>query len=83
MTNRARNVTVRIETDIEKSREESNWQKVIELAEQLKEKTPNYGYYFFIIINLSKNTSLVITLLRQIFENSCRYFIVYIRLRVT
>lgn len=43
MTNRQRNVTVRIETDIEKSREESSWHRVIELAEQLKEKSPSYG----------------------------------------
>ncbi|GLV31859.1 Tetratricopeptide repeat domain 7 [Carabus blaptoides fortunei] len=40
-TRAARNNTVRIETDIEKSREESNWTKVIELAEQLKEKSPH------------------------------------------
>ncbi|KAG5883176.1 hypothetical protein JTB14_018193 [Gonioctena quinquepunctata] len=32
--------TSRIEVDIEKNREESNWLKVIELAEQLKEKSP-------------------------------------------
>lgn len=33
----------RIETEIEKSREESNWKKVIDLAEQLKLRSPNSG----------------------------------------
>lgn len=42
MTGRGRNA-VRIETEIEKSREDSNWKKVIELAEQLKIRSPNYG----------------------------------------
>ncbi|XP_054272006.1 tetratricopeptide repeat protein 7B isoform X2 [Macrosteles quadrilineatus] len=37
MAGKGRN-SVRIETEIEKSREESNWKKVIELAEQLKSK---------------------------------------------
>ncbi|XP_068086274.1 tetratricopeptide repeat protein 7B isoform X4 [Anabrus simplex] len=32
---------VRIETEIEKSREESNWKRVIDLAEQLKTRSPN------------------------------------------
>lgn len=44
MANRTRNNTVRLETEIEKSREESTWTKVIELAEQLKEKSPQLGY---------------------------------------
>lgn len=43
MTGRGRNNAVRIETEIEKSREDSNWKKVIELAEQLKIRSPNYG----------------------------------------
>lgn len=33
----------RIETEIEKSREESNWKKVIDLAEQLKVRSPDSG----------------------------------------
>lgn len=41
MTSRAKNNPVeKLETDIEKNREESNWSKVIELAEQLKDKSP-------------------------------------------
>lgn len=42
MTGRAK-VTLRIEVEIEKCREESQWTKVIELAEQLKEKSPEFG----------------------------------------
>lgn len=37
MTSRAKYTPIRIEADIEKNREQSNWSKVIELAEQLKE----------------------------------------------
>ncbi|XP_044258625.1 tetratricopeptide repeat protein 7B isoform X2 [Tribolium madens] len=44
MTGRAKNVTTRIEVDIEKNREEGNWLKVIELAEQLKEKSPELDF---------------------------------------
>jgi hypothetical protein len=33
----------RIETEIEKSREESNWKKVVNLAEQLKLRSPECG----------------------------------------
>nr|XP_022901602.1 tetratricopeptide repeat protein 7B isoform X1 [Onthophagus taurus]XP_022901603.1 tetratricopeptide repeat protein 7B isoform X2 [Onthophagus taurus] len=44
MTGRAKVVTLRIEAEIEKNREESNWSKVIELAEQLREKSPEYEY---------------------------------------
>lgn len=43
MTARARYTTIKIETDIEKNREEQNWSKVIELAEQLQERSPTYG----------------------------------------
>lgn len=43
MTTKTRYTTVRIETDIEKNREEQNWTKVIELAEQLKDRSPNFG----------------------------------------
>ncbi|XP_028144686.1 tetratricopeptide repeat protein 7B [Diabrotica virgifera virgifera] len=42
MTSRVKSGTTRIEVEIEKSREESNWLKVIELAEQLKEKSPEF-----------------------------------------
>lgn len=42
MTGRMKSGTTRIEVDIEKNREESNWAKVIELAEQLKEKSPEF-----------------------------------------
>lgn len=42
MAGKGRNA-IRIETDIEKSREESNWKRVIELAEQLKAKSANQG----------------------------------------
>jgi hypothetical protein len=33
----------RIESEIEKSREESNWKKEIDLGKQLKEKFPDSG----------------------------------------
>jgi hypothetical protein len=33
----------RIETEIERSREESNWKRVIDLAEQLKSRSPDFG----------------------------------------
>jgi hypothetical protein len=36
----------RIETEIEKSREESNWKKVVDLAEQLKLRSPDFGEFF-------------------------------------
>lgn len=36
------NNTSRIEVEIERNREEGNWSKVIELADQLKEKTPEF-----------------------------------------
>ncbi|BES92953.1 Tetratricopeptide repeat protein [Nesidiocoris tenuis] len=37
------NKGVRLETDIEKCREESNWKKVIELSDQLKQKHNSQG----------------------------------------
>lgn len=43
MTSRVKSGSTRIEVEIEKSREESNWLRVIELAEQLKEKSPEFG----------------------------------------
>lgn len=39
MTGRAKSGSTRIEVEIEKNREEGNWIKVIELAEQLKDKS--------------------------------------------
>lgn len=42
MTSKGRNA-VRLETEIEKCREESRWNRVIELAEQLKQRSPNQG----------------------------------------
>lgn len=46
MTGRAKSANTRIEVEIEKNREEGNWIKVIELAEQLKEKSTESGRYF-------------------------------------
>lgn len=43
MTGRVKSGVTRIEAEIERNREESNWLKVIELAEQLKEKSPECG----------------------------------------
>ena len=40
----------RIEAEIEKAREESNWKKVIELAEQMKSSRNFSGIYNFAII---------------------------------
>lgn len=46
MTNRNRGTNVKIETVIENCRSEGKWQKVIELAEELKVGSPsNYGKY--------------------------------------
>lgn len=42
MAGKGRN-NVRLETEIEKSREESNWKRAIELAEQLKNKNTTQG----------------------------------------
>lgn len=38
--------TLRIESEIDKNREEGNWKKVIELAEHLKVQYPSNGKYF-------------------------------------
>lgn len=44
MTNRNRSTNVKIETFIENCRSEGKWQRVIELAEELKVGSPsNYG----------------------------------------
>lgn len=42
MTSRNRN-NVKIETTIENCRSEGKWQRVIELAEELKTGSPDYG----------------------------------------
>jgi hypothetical protein len=42
MASRAR-ATARLESDIQVARDESNWRRVIELAEQLKSRSPNLG----------------------------------------
>lgn len=42
MTNRAKTTTIVTENEIEKCREESNWSKLMEIAETLKNK-PDYG----------------------------------------
>lgn len=43
MAGKTKSVASRIELEIEKSREESNWQRVIQLAEQLEDKSKEYG----------------------------------------
>ncbi|CAH4036715.1 unnamed protein product [Pieris brassicae] len=42
MTSRSKNSVRTYETDIEKSREESNWKKAVELAQQLKARSPQH-----------------------------------------
>ncbi|XP_038214313.1 tetratricopeptide repeat protein 7B [Zerene cesonia] len=42
MTSRSKNAVRSYETDIEKSREESNWKKAVELAQQLKARSPQH-----------------------------------------
>ncbi|XP_021924008.1 tetratricopeptide repeat protein 7B isoform X2 [Zootermopsis nevadensis] len=49
----------RIETEIEKSREESNWKKVIDLAEQLKLRSPNSEYLANFLIGEGKLESFL------------------------
>lgn len=43
MTSRSKNAVRSYETEIEKSREESNWKKAVELALQLKTRSPQHG----------------------------------------
>lgn len=50
MASRNRN-NVKIETTIESCRSEAKWQRVIELAEELKTGSPNYGK--LILLNFS------------------------------
>ncbi|XP_018326101.1 tetratricopeptide repeat protein 7B [Agrilus planipennis] len=56
MTTRVRNnnMTIRIETELEKNREEQNWAKVTELAEQLRDKSPNFEYLSDFLIGEGK-----------------------------
>lgn len=49
MTGRSRS-TVKIETTIETCRSEGKWQKVIELAEELKVGSPNYGIKYLVLL---------------------------------
>nr|XP_049703468.1 tetratricopeptide repeat protein 7B isoform X1 [Helicoverpa armigera]XP_049703469.1 tetratricopeptide repeat protein 7B isoform X2 [Helicoverpa armigera]XP_049703470.1 tetratricopeptide repeat protein 7B isoform X3 [Helicoverpa armigera]XP_049703471.1 tetratricopeptide repeat protein 7B isoform X4 [Helicoverpa armigera]XP_049703472.1 tetratricopeptide repeat protein 7B isoform X5 [Helicoverpa armigera] len=42
MTSRSKNAVRGYETEIEKSREESNWKKAVELAQQLKARSPQH-----------------------------------------
>lgn len=51
MAGKGRNA-VRIETEIEKSREESNWKRVIELAEQLRSRNQAQGRLTLILFAL-------------------------------
>lgn len=46
MTSRSKNAVRGYETEIEKSREDSNWKKVVELAQQLKARSPQHGQYY-------------------------------------
>lgn len=43
MTSRSKNAVRSYETEIEKCREESNWKKAVELATQLKARSPQHG----------------------------------------
>lgn len=43
MTSRSKNAVRSYEAEIEKSREESNWKKVVDLAQQLKARSPQHG----------------------------------------
>ncbi|KAF5270386.1 hypothetical protein FQR65_LT05574 [Abscondita terminalis] len=54
MTTRAKYQTVKIDMDIEKCREDQNWSKVIQLAEQLKERSPNFEYLAYLLIGEGK-----------------------------
>ncbi|XP_072933032.1 tetratricopeptide repeat protein 7B [Epargyreus clarus] len=42
MTSRSKNAVRTYETEIEKSREESNWKKAVDLAQQLKARSPQH-----------------------------------------
>lgn len=57
MANRNRN-NVKIETTIEACRSEAKWKRVIELAEELKTGSPNYGNLHAIFRCLSPSLSI-------------------------
>lgn len=57
MTSRSKNAVRVYETEIEKSREESNWKKAVELALQLKARSTQHGeqyllYYSYLYANI-------------------------------
>lgn len=43
MTSKSKSAVRSFEVEIEKSREESNWKKVVELAQQLKSRSSQHG----------------------------------------
>lgn len=43
MTSKSKNAVRGFETEIDKSREEANWKKAVELAQQLKSRSPQHG----------------------------------------
>lgn len=45
MTSRGKSAARGFETEIEKSREEANWKKAVDLALQLKARSPQHGTY--------------------------------------
>ncbi|PNF19557.1 hypothetical protein B7P43_G18242, partial [Cryptotermes secundus] len=49
----------RLETEIEKSREESNWKRVIDLAEQLKSRAPDFEHLANFLIGEGKLESFL------------------------
>lgn len=50
MTSRSKSAVRICETEIERSREESNWQKAIELAHQLKARSPQHGRVLSLVL---------------------------------
>lgn len=50
MTSRSKNAVRGYETEIEKSREESNWKKAVDLAQQLKARSPQHGQWHMLRI---------------------------------
>lgn len=74
MTGRNRN-NVKIETTIENCRSEGKWQKVIELAEELKSSSLDYGNRkkFLLILDSSKKKRIIIFFLFRL-QNVCQIF---------
>jgi hypothetical protein len=57
MANRAK-TNAKLESDIQIARDESNWKRVIDLAEQLRTRSPHLGLLLvdkIIFLTLSKN----------------------------